>query len=740
MKKTLLLFLLFTGIVNAQIINIPDANFKAKLLSSNTTNGFVRDSSNFAIKLDSNSNNEIEVSEALNVGSLIVSGSNISSLSGISSFTNLTALACQNNNLTSEDLSNLTQLKAIQIQSNQLVSLNIQGLTNLIQIFCSNNLLSNLDLNGLNKLELINVSSNQLTSLNVNGFDDLRAIDFSNNLLSTIDLGGLKKIQFMTCNNNNITKLDISEQVVLNSFECNNNIPLEQLFLKNGKNNINVNTSFSGNPNLKYICVDESEKIAVKNLANTYGYINCVVNSYCTFTPGGSYNTITGNVRFDSNNDGCSVADGLVNNFRIDTQLYPDSGLIKGATFTNNTGNYKFYTEVQDMRLTPFLENETYFNIDPETSLISGSATQDFCITANGIHNDLEIVLAPVVNSRPGFDSSYQIVYKNKGNQTLSGDFTLTYNDAIIDFVSASTAINNQTTGLLTWNYTNLLPFETRTIDLILNVNSAIETPAVNVGDILNFTATINPIVGDDLPNDNVFNYKQTVMNTLDTNFITCLEGNDVDLSKISDYLHYKINFENIGTEIVDNVVVEMEFNPAKFDIGSLKILYSPNEVIVTIKENKIIFFFSNIDLKIPVGNPKSGGGTGGVLMAVIPNPNVPPNVPVGANASIFFDYNAPITTNIASTQFTNFSLKNPNHTIDSSITIYPNPTKNNIKINANTVLKSIQLFDIQGRILQIKNQDKNATSLDISNRSKGIYFLKITTEKGSKIEKIIKD
>ena len=33
MKKLLLLLLLFTGIANAQIVNIPDANFKARLIA-----------------------------------------------------------------------------------------------------------------------------------------------------------------------------------------------------------------------------------------------------------------------------------------------------------------------------------------------------------------------------------------------------------------------------------------------------------------------------------------------------------------------------------------------------------------------------------------------------------------------------------------------------------------------------------------------------------------------------------
>jgi hypothetical protein len=54
--------------------------------------------------------------------------------------------------------------------------------------------------------------------------------------------------------------------------------------------------------------------------------------------------------------------------------------------------------------------------------------------------------------------------------------------------------------------------------------------------------------------------------------------------------------------------------------------------------------------------------------------------------------------------------------------------------------LKSVQLFDVQGRILQTVIENKNSVKLDVSNKANGVYFLKITTEDGSNIEKVIKE
>jgi len=70
----------------------------------------------------------------------------------------------------------------------------------------------------------------------------------------------------------------------------------------------------------------------------------------------------------------------------------------------------------------------------------------------------------------------------------------------------------------------------------------------------------------------------------------------------------------------------------------------------------------------------------------------------------------------------------------------YPNPTNEMININSNYNIKSIQLIDLQGRLLETKVVDETQSSFTIANYSNGIYFLKVTSEKGSKIAKIVKE
>ncbi|MDR2962402.1 MAG: InlB B-repeat-containing protein [Bacteroidales bacterium] len=80
------------------------------------------------------------------VKSITVDSQGISDLTGIGYFTALTELYCNNNQLTSLDVSELVNLKILYCTTNNLTSLNVSNCKNLDVLFCSNNQLSSLDL------------------------------------------------------------------------------------------------------------------------------------------------------------------------------------------------------------------------------------------------------------------------------------------------------------------------------------------------------------------------------------------------------------------------------------------------------------------------------------------------------------------------------------------------------------------------------------------------------------------
>ena len=262
------------------------------------------------------------------------------------------------------------------------------------------------------------------------------------------------------------------------------------------------------------------------------------------------------------------------------------------------------------------------------------------------------------------------------------------------------------------------------------------ETPPVNNDDVLVFTATVNPVSGDELPTDNAYTYNQIVVGSFDPNDKVCIEGNTVNPENIGGYLHYMINFENTGTAPAQNIVIKDIIDTTQFDINTLQVMNSSHPMDVRIDGNKVEFIFQNIMLPSAISNPI--GGHGNVLFKIKTLPALPIGTMVSNTANIYFDYNHPIETNEARTTFSQLSTKD--FKADSSVAVYPNPVKNQVHIEAKSNIKSVQVFDIQGRILEVLSENKTKSILDISAKPKGIYFLKITTADGVTIEKIIKD
>ena len=76
----------------------------------------------------------------------------------------------------------------------------------------------------------------------------------------------------------------------------------------------------------------------------------------------------------------------------------------------------------------------------------------------------------------------------------------------------------------------------------------------------------------------------------------------------------------------------------------------------------------------------------------------------------------------------------------NSRIVIYPNPTKNIVTISSSINIDSIEIIDISSKQLMTTKVNTNETSVDISNLSAGIYFVKVYSEFGVKTEKIMKE
>ena len=164
--------------------NFPDEAFRNYLLNEN--------SYLTSIKIDKDSNGKLSEEERNAVDTIKVTdgynGKKLTSLKGIEFFPNLRYLYCDENNLTSLNVSKNKKLEELYCDENNLNSLDVSQNTALLDLICSQNNLTSLDVG--NNAALINLVcwKNQLTSLDVSNNPELKFLNCDQNQLTSLNV------------------------------------------------------------------------------------------------------------------------------------------------------------------------------------------------------------------------------------------------------------------------------------------------------------------------------------------------------------------------------------------------------------------------------------------------------------------------------------------------------------------------------------------------------------------------
>jgi hypothetical protein len=212
MKKHLLTLICIMSInlVNAQIVNIPDAAFKAALVNNPAIN--------------TNGDGEIQVTEAAAYTSgIFVSNMGIADMTGIEEFTAIDFIDCSSNYLTSLNVSANIGIYSLYCENNQLTSLTLPVSTTLQELVCYNNQLTSLDVSANTALGNLACLNNQLTSLNVTSNTALYFLNCSYNQLTSLDVSANTNLLDLLCAFNQLTSLNVSANSNLVTLYCNSN-------------------------------------------------------------------------------------------------------------------------------------------------------------------------------------------------------------------------------------------------------------------------------------------------------------------------------------------------------------------------------------------------------------------------------------------------------------------------------------------------------------------------------------
>ncbi len=190
---------------------IADQNFRTAILDM----GYLLDTdADFSI-----SQEELAAFE----GALVLADKQIQNLNGLELFTHMTALYCQENQLTSLDISANENLETLSCSQNQLTDLDLSANDDIITLYCQENDLQTLDVSFNPVLNYLDCSENQLTELVLPKNHLMEEIRCHDNQLTALDLSQNQRVLHVHAHNNALTSLDIYANFTLNNLSVYGN-------------------------------------------------------------------------------------------------------------------------------------------------------------------------------------------------------------------------------------------------------------------------------------------------------------------------------------------------------------------------------------------------------------------------------------------------------------------------------------------------------------------------------------
>ncbi|EAE8362254.1 lmo0331 family class 1 internalin [Listeria monocytogenes] len=174
------------------------------------------------LNLEDNQLKSIDVSKNLNLKELTCSNNPLANLD-VSKNLALEELTCENNELTQLDVSQNTALEYLYCPRNQLTKLDVSKNSALRYLACDVNQLTNLDVSKNPALTNLGCTKNQLTDLDISQNPNLSTLVCSDNQLTNLDVSQNQALENLACDNNELKNIDIDQALSLKELSCENN-------------------------------------------------------------------------------------------------------------------------------------------------------------------------------------------------------------------------------------------------------------------------------------------------------------------------------------------------------------------------------------------------------------------------------------------------------------------------------------------------------------------------------------
>jgi uncharacterized repeat protein (TIGR01451 family) len=449
---------------------------------------------------------------------------------------------------------------------------------------------------------------------------------------------------------------------------------------------------------------------------------------------------IVGFIYTDANSN-CIKDSGEQSINNIPIKQYDMNGNLLGQTYSFSNGIYNFadslgtYTIVRDTIGKPYTFPCNYPGLDSTVTLS----------IANPLISNVNFDIACKLGIDVGVQAVTHYGWIFPGQQhhvkILAGDMSNWYymncaagvSGLVQVTVTGNVTYNGIANGALTPNVAGNV--FTYTIADFGNVNFESDfglkftaDPMAQEGDTICVNVIVTPTLGDNNQSNNTYQYCYNVVNSFDPN---SKEVYPVNVAPgYQDWLTYTIHFQNTGNAPAINIRL-LDTLDMNLDLNTFEVINYSHANTITLNQNLLTFRFPNILL--PDSTSNFDGSQGYVQYRIKPKANIVAGSQIQNKAFIYFDYNAPIVTNTTVNNF--LTVVGASELPQASrLWLYPNPTNGIFNINSSAPIKTIEVYNVVGELILSQN---NATSIDLTNQSKGIYFVKIN---GSVIKKLVKN
>ncbi|MEP4667539.1 MAG: T9SS type A sorting domain-containing protein [Cyclobacteriaceae bacterium] len=789
---TVLLAMLCLGSY-AQNVTIPDANFKAYLVGNTAINTNedseiqVSEASAFngTISCSNKSISDLTGIEAFtSLTGLYCNQNNLTALD-VSQNTQLTDLQCLYNNLTALDVSNNTSLELLWCHTNNLTTLDVSNNTSLSSLVCYNNSLTTLTLGNNLSLTTLNCRNNNLTLLDVSQCPNLTSIGCKVNNLTALDVSQNALLTTIECSSNNIGALDVSNSPGLTYLKCHNN-SLTALNMKNVSTTTLTNFDATANPNLTCIEVDDvaAAEAAWTNIDTAASFrLSCgPIN-----IPDANFKAyLVGNTAINTNEDSeIQVSEASAFNGTISCSSNSISDLTGIEAFVNLSILRCEYNSLSSLDLSQntaltevYLTNNnlTTLNVSQCTALtflkFQGNNISTIDLSNNTAltdlycnYNDLSTIdlsqntALTFLAFNGNLFSSIDLSQNTAIEALFSGDnpnltsLDLSNNTALTTLTGNFVSQGNMSTLTLGQNSNlNIVSCENcglTSLDVSQNPNitflgisgNSISTIDLSTNTALtNINLNYNSLTALDLSSNtnlstiqcaNNFNLSALNLKNVDTSAnlfatgnpnLTCIEVDDVTAAEISwTNIDGAASFSLDCTILVNAITVQGQAGATTIttDGGTLQMEAS----ILPADADDATYTWS-----LENGTGEATIDTNGLLTAVS-NGTVTVTATANDGSGVSGDAVITISNQIV--------LGINDQSSIGDLFIFPNPVSAELNIDFYEAIEFVTIVDVMGRSVKTIYSPEN--SLDVSDLTKGIYFLQVKTDQGIISKKFLK-